>query len=169
MQPAPNPYPTLGQISHVPLPFPQQSYMPLRQAPGIPSPVRTAPNQSFPPNYSPVSLNTEQREPVPVHFPHPQNERADGGSVRVIKLPENFALTPGCGRKSAFAMCPNCRHQGMTAVASKSGNRTYAVALALCCVFWPLACVPCHVAQCKYVVHSCAKCGHVISQSPPFE
>jgi hypothetical protein len=164
MQPNPNPYPVLGQGLNMPVPLPPQAYIPLRQmrssAPMPVDPFATAQSPSV--SYSPV--REEGKENL-LRTTQPFNDK----SSQVVKLPENFAFTPGCGRKSAFVMCPACKFQGMTVIEYKSSDRTYGAGVILCCLFWPIACVPCCIKQCKYAVHKCPHCQYIITETPPFE
>ena len=164
MQPNLNPYPTLGQSPNVPISFSPQAYIPLRPM-GNNAPI---PAHPFATLQSPHLSHSPEREETKEN-PLRATQTSVNEPTNSIRLLENFALTPGCGRKPAFVMCPLCKYQGMTFVEYKSGNRTCGVAIILCCLFWPVMCTPFCIEQCKYAVHKCPNCHYIITETPPFE
>lgn len=73
-------------------------------------------------------------------------------------------------RKPAMLdMCPNCQQQSRTQVRTYPNIVTWAMAVLLFLLFWPLCWVPLVVSKCKATDHTCVKCNVKVGGVKPFE
>ncbi|KAJ8724903.1 hypothetical protein PYW07_015861 [Mythimna separata] len=123
--------------------------------------------QGRPPPYSmdpppPVTVTTHTSHtypPQPVQPPpvHGMVYQAGPGGVPVI-----VNHHPMTGTQSTPITCKSCNELIATRVELKTSTKTHLFALLICCVFWPLACLPYCIDSCHNADHYCPNCNAYI-------
>lgn len=156
------------------------------------SPPRMAdppPKKTFLPSFGrssapPVSVHQQQQQQQQigaVAVPGPPPDVKKSGKIAVA-VPEEDAkraslLGSGGGpggasfdRKPAMLdCCPNCQQQSRTKVRTYPNILTWAMAVLIFLLFWPLCWIPLVVSKCKATDHTCVKCNVKVGGVKPFE
>ncbi|XP_055378378.1 lipopolysaccharide-induced tumor necrosis factor-alpha factor homolog [Condylostylus longicornis] len=66
------------------------------------------------------------------------------------------------GPKSQTILCPSCHATIQTELRYETSSKTHLMALLLCLLFWPVACIPYCMDSCQSANHYCPNCGAYI-------
>jgi len=66
------------------------------------------------------------------------------------------------GPRPMTMICTECQSQIVTRTESEPGVTAWILGLVLCCICWPLSCVPCCIDSLQDVTHKCPNCKKTI-------
>lgn len=68
-------------------------------------------------------------------------------------------------KASVRVTCPACNKEVLTNVKKSPGTLTYISCCCMCCVFFPLSCLPFCINSCLDTIHYCPTCLQPISRA----